>query len=244
MTDLFATSVPAPAGAGTFQTLMADPPWLERGSGQIKRGADRHYQLMKTDAICALPVSSWMAADSHAYVWVTNNFLEDGLRVLRAWGFRPITKIDWFKGDIVDVDASAIDEVVLEQLGHHVGSYLSSELAHRLAAAIAGEVKALAAMDGDDDALQMGIGQYFRGVTESCLFGVRGTIPYRMRPDGKRAQGRTGFHAPRTEHSVKPDTLRRMVELVSPGPYLEMFARRPAPGWTVWGNEITEASHA
>jgi N6-adenosine-specific RNA methylase IME4 len=217
--DLFGdlARVAAPAGAGTFCTLMADPPWLERGSGQIKRGADRHYPLMKTDAICRLPVSSWMAADAHAYVWVTNNFLPDGLRVMAAWGFRFITLVTWFKGDLSDdwVDMVCTDQQIDEPSREKL------------------IVQA-------DAALQMGIGQYFRGVTESCLFGVRGTIPYRTRPDGKRAQGRTGFHAPRTEHSVKPEAMRRMVELVSPGPYLEMFARREVPGWTVWGNQVAD----
>jgi len=29
------------------------------------------------------------------------------------------------------------------------------------------------------------------------------------------------------------------VEAVSPGPYLEMFARRKRHGWHAWGNEIT-----
>jgi N6-adenosine-specific RNA methylase IME4 len=29
-----------------------------------------------------------------------------------------------------------------------------------------------------------------------------------------------------------------MVEAVSPGPRLELFARRARPGWTVWGNEV------
>lgn len=219
--DLFASDVPAPDGAGTFHTLLADPPWLERGSGQIKRGADRHYPLMKTAAICALPVSSWMAPDAHGYVWCTNNFLEDGLQVLRAWGFRYVTKIDWFKGDLaVDwVDAVLTDP----QIDEASRDTLIAEA---------------------DARLQFGLGQYFRGCTESCLFGIRGQLPYRARADGKRAQGRTGFHAPRTEHSAKPEAMRRMVELVSQGPYLEMFARRPAPGWTCWGNEIAEASHA
>jgi N6-adenosine-specific RNA methylase IME4 len=32
--------------------------------------------------------------------------------------------------------------------------------------------------------------------------------------------------------------MRQMIELVSPGPYVELFARRPAPGWSVWGNEV------
>lgn len=177
--------VPAPPRAGTYATLLADPPWMEAGGGQIKRGADRHYPLMKTREIGALPVRDWMAPDAHAYVWVTNNFLPDGLEVLRAWGFRYVTCITWMKD-------------------------------------------------------RAGLGQYFRGMTEHCLFGVRGRIPYQLTEDGHRLQGVTGFfEAPRVEHSVKPEQMRRMVERVSPGPYLEMFARRPAPGWDVWGNEVT-----
>lgn len=39
-----------------YQTIYADPPWWETGGGKIKRGADRHYQLMKTPEIIALPV--------------------------------------------------------------------------------------------------------------------------------------------------------------------------------------------
>lgn len=246
MAGLFETAVPAPVGAGTFKTLMADPPWLERGSGQCKRGADRHYSLMKTAEICALPVSSWMAADAHAYVWVTNNFLEDGLEVLRAWGFRFVTLVTWFKSELADVDI--VDAVGrLRALGEDAqrGAAIAN-MAEQIWDAADALLRAQRLADPANDAqLQMGIGQYFRGVTESCLFGVRGTLPYRMKPDGKRAQGRTGFHAPRTEHSVKPEKMRQMVELVSHPPYLEMFARRPAPGWTLWGNQAPEeAAHA
>lgn len=31
-----------------------------------------------------------------------------------------------------------------------------------------------------------------------------------------------------------------IVESVSPGPYLEMFARRQRLGWDTWGNEALE----
>lgn len=230
-----------PNQAGTFATVYADPPWLERGAGQCKRGADRHYPLMTTDAICALPVSSWMLPDAHAYVWVTNNFLPDGLRVLDAWGFRYVTKIDWFKGDLFDVTDEHIEQVMETVVGGYVGTHITVHDVDQLARRLTRELLTLMSTEchrNDDDRLQVGLGQYFRGCTESCLFGVRGNVPYRTRPDGKRAQGRTGFHAPRGEHSVKPEKMRQMVELVSPGPYLEMFARRPAPGWSVWGNEV------
>lgn len=39
-------------------------------------------------------------------------------------------------------------------------------------------------------------------------------------------------------HSAKPEPFFDVVEKVSPGPYLELFARRKRPGWASWGNEI------
>jgi N6-adenosine-specific RNA methylase IME4 len=44
--------------------------------------------------------------------------------------------------------------------------------------------------------------------------------------------------APAGAHSAKPDEVYRRIERLYPGPYLEMFARRPRPGWITWGNEI------
>lgn len=42
----------------------------------------------------------------------------------------------------------------------------------------------------------------------------------------------------RTEgHSAKPEAFLDIVERVSPGPYLEMFARRNRLGWDTWGDE-------
>lgn len=38
-------------------------------------------------------------------------------------------------------------------------------------------------------------------------------------------------------HSAKPEAFLDLVESVSPGPYLEMFARRQRLGWDTWGNE-------
>jgi N6-adenosine-specific RNA methylase IME4 len=38
-------------------------------------------------------------------------------------------------------------------------------------------------------------------------------------------------------HSRKPDLFLDLVETVSPGPYLELFARRQRLGWDTWGNE-------
>lgn len=85
---------------------------------------------------------------------------------------------------------------------------------------------------------RFGLGQYYRGQTEHCLFGVRGRLAYRITECGKRSQGVTAIHAPRTAHSEKPEEMRRMIEKVSYAPRLELFARGAAEGWDAWGNEV------
>lgn len=86
-----------PFPAKQYGTILADPPWPEFGGGKIKRGADRHYPLMKIEEICALPVKSITLPDSHLYLWVTNNYLERSFEVIRAWGFKYITAVTWRK---------------------------------------------------------------------------------------------------------------------------------------------------
>jgi N6-adenosine-specific RNA methylase IME4 len=50
--------------------------------------------------------------------------------------------------------------------------------------------------------------------------------------------GGTWFNWPRGRHSEKPAEFFDLVERISPGPYLEMFARAARPGWSVFGNEV------
>lgn len=79
----------------------------------------------------------------------------------------------------------------------------------------------------------IGQGHYLRNCTEHCIFAVRGSAPPKLRNVG------TAFIAPRGKHSEKPDTIHQWAQLISPGPYLELFARRPHDGWTVYGNEVS-----
>lgn len=86
---------------------------------------------------------------------------------------------------------------------------------------------------------KQGLGQYYRGLTEHCLFARKGILPYKI-IDGKRQQGLTGFYAPKKEHSKKPDIMRQMIERVSYSPRIELFARQKFPGWDCWGNEVSD----
>ena len=79
---------------------------------------------------------------------------------------------------------------------------------------------------------QLGIGNYWRLAHEFMLLGVRGSCPFLDR-------GQISWlHEPRGQHSAKPERIREIVEKVSPGPRLELFARRITQGWVCWGNEI------
>lgn len=85
---------------------------------------------------------------------------------------------------------------------------------------------------GPSGKIQIGMGHYYRTAKELCLFATRGGAPAAVHnlPDV--------FEAPRTKHSQKPEQVHRWAEQLSPGPRLEVFARREVPGWTCWGNQL------
>jgi N6-adenosine-specific RNA methylase IME4 len=81
----------------------------------------------------------------------------------------------------------------------------------------------------------LGLGNYLRNATEHLLFATRGRAPVRFRSQP------TWINAPMQDHSHKPEEQFAVIERVSPGPYLELFARRrPASDkpWFVWGDEV------
>jgi N6-adenosine-specific RNA methylase IME4 len=80
-----------------------------------------------------------------------------------------------------------------------------------------------------------GMGFFYRGRTEHVIFEVRGTLPIPA-----EARETNVFEAPTGAHSQKPDSFLDMVERISPGPYLELFARRQRFGWDTWGNEALQ----
>lgn len=82
----------------------------------------------------------------------------------------------------------------------------------------------------------LGVGGRFRHTCEFIWFCDRG---YDAHPITRSDLG-TWFAWPRGEHSAKPDAFFDLVQSVSPGPYLELFARRQRLGWDTWGNEALE----
>lgn len=83
-----------------------------------------------------------------------------------------------------------------------------------------------------------GTGYVFRSAAEFFLVGTRGKPRFNSR------SVRNLIVAPVREHSRKPDDMHTLCETLFDGPYLELFARAPRSGWTVWGNQIEKFAEA
>lgn len=169
-----------------YRVIYADPPWYQRGGGKSKRGADKHYPIMKEAEITRV-MKSYLADrvedDAHLYMWVANNHLPEALRIIEALDFRYITNLCWAKPSF-------------------------------------------------------GLGRYFRGQHELCLFATRGSGFKVRTPENNVSSLLGGGYLPKRQHSRKPDEMYDLIEARSFGPYLEMFARKTRNGWDSWGDEI------
>lgn len=191
-----------------FACIEMDPPWMERGGGKVKRGADRHYPVMTRQDIAATVLRSpvWAPAnDAHLWCWATSNHLEDALWLIDALGFRYVTHAVWVKlrdGAHVDIEVRK--------------------------AVTSGRPLAEVVQIG----LATGLGQYLRGQHELLLLATRGAGA-QVRTG--RRDIPSVIVAPRGKHSEKPDAAYAMIEDRSAGPRLSMFSRSPRARWETWG---------
>ncbi len=237
------------------------PEWAE-GKGNIPCP----YPTMSLDEIKALPVralSDNVDHDAHLYLWTIDQLLEESFAVARAWGFHHAATIIWAKQTIgtglggiwpnnvefvlfcrrpkttlrPDVlgltralaDAADLAGITRAAVDAHMGTtdmggWWLSRLEHRCACPTDAQWPKLKQLLRIDDRLDELVRE---------LNARKGTAPpvSLTRTDGR------WFQWPRGRHSQKPEAFQDLVETVSPGPYLEMFARRQRLGWDTWGNE-------
>lgn len=78
-----------------------------------------------------------------------------------------------------------------------------------------------------------GMGYWTRANAELCLLATKG------HPQRRAKKIHQVIISSVEEHSKKPEEARRRIEaLLGEVPRLELFARRPSPGWDIWGNEV------
>ena len=247
-----------------YRTIVADPPWP---IGDFPKWGwqggvtPRPYPTMTLDEIRALDVESLAADQAHLYLWTITDHLEESFGVARAWGFEPSATLVWCKpprpkglggtfpanvefilfctrriggGPVVGLTRSLADRAaeigvtradVDAYMGTtDMGGWWLSRLPHRCACPTNEQwLRLRPLLQLDDPALDGLVEEINAGKGELTATG--------------RASGRW-FNWPRGKHSKKPEQFQDLVETVSPGPYLELFARRKRLGWAAWGNEV------
>ncbi len=205
-----------------YSVIYADPPWNYNDKALQRIGAERHYPTMTLDDIKAMPVSSIAEKDAVLFIWVTMPLLQEGLDVIKAWGFEYRTcGFSWFKKNRVK-----------NSLFIGGGHYTRSNCEMCLIGIKGKPLKRLSrsiwqAHDIDvelDDCYPIGIDV------------IDGSFVEEVEPHQIVDQAHI---LPIEGHSKKPDVFaENIVTLFGDLPRIELFARDAKPGWHAWGNEV------
>ena len=87
-------------GKRKFFTVLADPPWqFQNRTGKVAPEHKRlsRYPTLSLEEIKSLPVAEIVLNTAHLYLWVPNALLDQGLEVMKHWGFTYKTNIVWYK---------------------------------------------------------------------------------------------------------------------------------------------------
>lgn len=203
-----------------FRIIDADPPWPFSDSltmSETKRGASSVYSTLSIEDLKSIPVKDISEDDAVLLLWCPSSLLQEGLDVMKAWGFRQTQTHIWIKTKKFHF------KDLLKALNRW---YKSDNKKTSIEDILRNFVL--------EDVLAFGMGRLFRQTHELVLVGVRGKIY----PHLANKSQRSVHFFPATKHSVKPDSLQNMIERMFPtGNRLEMFARRAKAGWTCVGLE-------
>jgi len=88
-----------PLPPGIYNVIYADPAWEYGNVIQQWGAAEPHYKRMDSiEDLCNMQIPS--ADNSILFLWVTNPFLQDALKVVGAWGFEYKTNMVWVKTNL------------------------------------------------------------------------------------------------------------------------------------------------
>ena len=169
-----------------YSVIYADPPWKYKNTSPPCLPSkspntclvEYYYPTMTIQEIKELQVQELCEKNCVLFLWATTPAIQEGLEVVKAWGFNYKTMITWEKTN--------------------------------------------------NDCM----GYWFRVCTEHLIVAVKGNIK------AFRDMERTCYHEKRGKHSKKPDHFYEIIERVTTGNRVELFARQKRRGWDIWGNEL------
>jgi len=215
-----------------FKIIVADPPWGgwndKLKMSDVRRGADDNYSTMTIKQIKELPIKN-IADDSGALLalWVPSSLLQEGLDVMKAWGFKHKQTYIWVKTKkeplkkLLNFSINNISECLVDKIKNSIKSILTKEFL---------EFKLL-------ETLAFGMGRLFRQTHEICLIGINNNGIYK---DLKNKSQRSVSFDVNLRHSTKPEALQDSLDLMFPDfndKKIEIFSRRQREGWVCIGKE-------
>jgi len=88
-----------PVITGKFKTILIDPPW-DYGNLSLAGRGYPEYAPMSLEKLRELNIDQYAENNSHLYLWCTNNFLYEALKLGEIWGFSYKTVLTWVKPSI------------------------------------------------------------------------------------------------------------------------------------------------
>ena len=70
-----------------YNIIYADPPWRYQDR-KCNGACEFHYNTMKIDEICKLPIQKITEQDDILFLWCTYPMLQEELQLINAWGLR------------------------------------------------------------------------------------------------------------------------------------------------------------
>jgi len=215
-----------------FSLICCDSPWSFSDSlrmGITPRGADSNYPVLTMPELKSLPVNAIAdPAGALLALWVPSALLQDGLDVMKAWGFRQTQTYIWVKSK----------KDPFKELTKYFGKNLTKDIKDLSYFDIIRKYMKSVSEFKLTTMLGFGMGRLFRNTHEICLIGINNNKIYSKL---KNKSQRSVCFATNLKHSSKPEHLQDSLELMFPdAEKIELFARRQRPGWTCLGNEIDQ----
>lgn len=213
-----------------FQLIIADPPYVfadKLEMSDVARGALANYVTMTTSKIKEMPVKDISdQAGSVLALWVPSSIIQDGLDIMKAWGFTQKQIWVWTK----------TKKKPLKELSKALIKNLKENKNDSQALIVKNTIDDFTKGDWSDKLMAFGMGRISRNIHEIALIGTCGKINKRIKNRSQRAV----FLDAATEHSVKSEILQDRLDKIFPDPTInriEIFGRRLRDNYLVIGNE-------
>jgi N6-adenosine-specific RNA methylase IME4 len=207
-----------------FNILITDPPYVFQDSlamkDGVKRSSDSQYSVLTLDAIKNLDIQSITADDALLALWVPGAMLQDGLDIMKKWGFKQKQVFVWVKQK-----KNPFKDLLKKKFKDLIKNKSLLDIIKNISSFNLNEV------------LSFGMGNYFRQTHEIALIGTKGKILQHI----KNKSQRSVIFDVNYKHSQKPNGLHESLDLMFPDKKLlrcEFFARREYEGYQCVGNEI------